>query len=121
MVPHRDCPRLADHRELAPEVLVAPDIGLMDAAQVAAGQKHRPAHLTRRVVGKIKELDIEVLAWVNDIIGVPDLPLFVARPHFMANLVPYLLPEVLLSQAQIQLFATPLPCHLNDEDQSTDF
>ena len=41
--------------------------------------------------------------------------------HAYPNLVPYLLPEVLLSQAQIQLFATPLPCHLNDEDQSTDF
>ena len=86
-MPHRDCPRLADHRELAPKVLVATDIGLMNPAQVAPGQKHRPAHLARRVVGEVKQLNVKVLTWVNNIVRVPDLPLFVTRPDFMERMV----------------------------------
>ena len=54
-------------------------------------------------------------AWLSYGLGTvnQDLPAFVVLPDPRglpaANLVPYLLPEVLLSQAQIQLFATPLP------------
>lgn len=87
VVPHRQRPRLADHGELPKKILVAADVGFVDPAQVAARQKHRPAHLARRVVGEVEELDIEVLARVDQRIGMPDLPLFVVRADLVESVV----------------------------------
>ena len=70
-----DRPRLTDHGKLTPEILVAADVGLADAAKMATRKNHRATHLPGRLVGEVEELDVEVLADVDDGVGVPDLPL----------------------------------------------
>src|SRR5579884_2948319 len=62
---------------------MAGNVGLMDTAQVTAGQEHRAAHLARRVVREVEQLDVEVLARIDDGVGMPDLPLHMTGRHLM--------------------------------------
>ena len=87
VVRHGYCAGLADHRHLPEEVLIASDVRLADAAVMTAGQEHGAAHLSRRVVGKVKELDVKVQSGVDDRVGMPDLPVLVVGINRMHGVV----------------------------------
>ena len=46
-----------------------------------------PTHLPRRVVGKVKELDVKVQPGVDNRVGVPDLPVLVMGINRMHGVV----------------------------------
>ena len=46
-----------------------------------------PAHLPRRVMSKVKELDVKVQPGVDDRVGVPNLPVLVVGINRMHGVV----------------------------------
>ena len=64
---------------------VVADVGLADAAEMATRQDMVPP--ISRGVSWVKELDVKVLAYVDEGVGVPGLPLEVVGSHGVDSVV----------------------------------